>query len=391
MGKTSWIEDEITNLEKEGLLVNFREVETPIGAKIRINGKEVFNFSSNNYLGLANNERLKKAAKEAIDKFGVGPAAVRTIAGTMSIHNELEKKLAEFKKAEDVIIFQTGFLANLATVPAVVGENDVIFSDELNHASIIDACRLSKAKVVRYPHLNYKELETLIKDEKERHKKLIITDGVFSMDGDVAPLPQLSEIAEKYDALLMVDDAHGEGVLGEGGRGIVDHFKLHGKVDLEVGTMSKAFGVIGGTVAGKKEIITWLRQRARPFLFSSAMTPADTAACREAVNILEESDDLVNKLWKNTKYFKNLLSKTGFDIGKSETPIIPIMVGDAKLAKEFSKALFDKGVFGVAITYPTVAMGKARIRLIISAAHTKPDLDAAYSILQHTGKEFKLI
>jgi len=387
--KISWIEKEMQNLREKSLLINFREIESPMGANLVIDGKSVLNFCSNNYLGLANHPKIKLAAKNAIDKFGVGPGAVRTIAGTNSLHNDLEKALAKFKKAEDVIIFQSGFMANLATIPALVGEGDIIFSDELNHASIIDACRLSKAEVIRYHHLDTSDLEEKFiqtkKQSNEVTKKLIISDGVFSMDGDIAPLPELTKLAEEYSALLMVDDAHGEGVLGGKGRGITDHFNLHGKVDVEVGTMSKAFGVVGGMVAGRKLIIDWLRQKARPFLFSSAMTIPDTAACLEAVKILEASDELVKKLWENTYYFKNAMTRLGFDIGNSQTPIVPVMLGEAKLAKEFSKLLFDSGIFATAITYPTVPLEKARIRVMISASHTKDNLDKALKSFKRVG------
>ena len=390
-GKTDWIENEIKSLKDKGLLISIRKIESPMGKNLTVDGKKVLNFCSNNYLGLANDPRIKKAAKEAIDKFGVGPGAVRTIAGTTSLHIRLEKALSEFKKAEDVITFQSGFVANLATIPALVGENDLIFSDELNHASIIDGCRLSKASVIRYLHLNPEELELKIKENPGNGKKLIITDGVFSMDGDIAPLPEISEVAEKYGCLLMVDDAHGEGVLGKNGAGIVDHFNLHGKVDVEVGTMSKAFGVVGGMVAGKKEIIYWLRQKGRPFLFSSAMTAPDTAACLEVVEILKNSDSLVKKLWDNTAYFKSTMKKMGFDIGNSQTPIVPVILGDAHLAKEFSKKLFDNKIFAMAITYPTVAEGKARIRVMISASHDKCDLDIALSAFNKIGKSLGVI
>lgn len=391
-GKLSWFEEQVKDLEKNGLLINIREIQSPIGPITKINGKEVINLCSNNYLGFANNDKLKKAAKDAIDKYGVGPAAVRTIAGSTSLHLLLEKKLMEFKKVEDVITYQSGFCANLAVIPAIAGEGDTIFSDELNHASIIDGCRLSKAEVIRYNHLDINDLEEKITSLKGKDgKKIIITDGVFSMDGDIAPLPQLVKIADKYSAILMVDDAHGEGVLGKGGRGIVDHFNLHGKVDIEIGTMSKAFGVVGGIAAGKKEIIAWLRQRSRPFLFSSAMTIPDVAACIKAVEILKSSDALVKNLWGNADYLRRGLKQLGFDTGKSQTPIIPVMLGDAKLAKDFSKKLFDEGVFAVAITYPTVALGKARIRVMNCAVHTKKQLDQALSAFEKVGKSLEKI
>ncbi len=391
---TDWIAKEFENLKEQGLLINFRTIESPMGAEIIVDGKKVLNFCSNNYLGFASHPKLLTAAKKAIDKYGIGPTAVRTIAGTTILHKLLEEKLAKFKKAEDVITFQSGFNANIATIPAIVSENDIIFSDELNHASIIDGARLSKAQIIRYNHLDTVDLETKVSDQRSKmndQRLLIITDGVFSMNGDIAPLPEIQTISEKYNCILMVDDAHGEGVLGKNGRGIVDHFKLHGKVDVEVGTLSKAFGVVGGFVAGQKIITDWLRQKARPFLFSSAMTVPDVAACIKAVEILEKSDKPVKNLWTNTKYFKEKLSKLGFDIGKSNTPIIPIMLGEAKLAKEFSKQLFDQGIFAMAIGYPTVPQGQARIRVIISAAHSTKDLDKAIEAFKSVGKTLKVI
>lgn len=388
--KTSFIAEEIRNLKKAGLYITIRTIGSPVDARIIVDGKRVVNFCSNNYLGLANHPRLRAAAKSAIDKYGVGPAAVRTIAGTFELHNKLEERLAKFKKSESVISLQSGFAANLATIPALVVKEDIIFSDELNHASIIDACRLSRATVIRFSHGNASNLEKKVKKAK-RGKMLIVTDGVFSMDGDIAPLVDLYKVAKKYNALLMVDDAHGEGVLGRNGRGIVDHFNLHGKVDIEVGTMSKAFGVIGGYVAGKKIIIDWLRQRARPFLFSSAMTVPDTAACIEAVKILEKSGRLVKKLWDNTNYFKEEMSSLGFDIGASETPIVPVILGEAKLAQRFSKRLFENGIFATAIGYPTVAKGAARIRVMNSASHTRNDLNKALAAFRQVGQELGVI
>ncbi|HHF52900.1 MAG TPA: glycine C-acetyltransferase [candidate division WOR-3 bacterium] len=392
MGKLDFIDKEIEQLKKDGLYIIIRTIESPQGAWIVVDGKKVLNMCSNNYLGFANHPKLKEKAKEAIDKFGVGPAAVRTIAGTMSLHIELEKKLAEFKGAEATISFQSGFNANLATIPALVGKEDVIFSDELNHASIIDGCRLSKATIVRYKHNDPEDLEKKLEEYKDfPGKKLIVTDGVFSMDGDIVPLDKIVEVAEKYDAITMVDDAHGEGVLGRGGRGIVDHFKLHGKVDIEVGTLSKAFGVVGGYVAASKKVVEYLRQKARPFLFSSAVTPGDVAACIAAVDILTESDELVNRLWDNANYFKTEMKNLGFDLGISQTPITPVMLGDAKLAQEFSKNLFKEGIFAQAIGYPTVPKGKARIRVMISATHSKDDLDFALEKFEKIGKELGVI
>ena len=343
-------------------------------------------------MGLANHPKIAAAAKAAIDEFGVGPGAVRTIAGTMDLHVKLEKRLAEFKNVEAALTFQSGFNANTATIPALVGKGDVIFSDRLNHASIIDGCRLSGAKIIAYDHCDAAALDAVLKEHLSNYKRaLVVTDGVFSMDGDVAPLDKLYEVTEKYDVLLMVDDAHGEGVLGKGGRGIVDHFGLHGKVDVEIGTMSKAFGVVGGIVAGKQVIIDWLKQRGRPFLFSSAMTVPDAAACLAAVDLLEESTELVDKLWDNAKYFKAEMTKLGFDIGHSETPITPVMLGEAALAQKFSKALYEAGVFGTAIAFPTVPRGTARIRVMISAAHEREDLDKGLAIFAEVGKKLGVI
>jgi glycine C-acetyltransferase len=388
---TDWIKKQVDELKDQHLYNNILTIESAIGPEITIGGKVVLNFCSNNYLGLANHPTLRAAAKSAIDKFGIGPAAVRTIAGTTSLHVELEEALAKFKKVEAVITFQSGFSANLAVIPALVGDGDLIFSDELNHASIIDGCRLSKAEVIRYSHIDPSDLEEKLKNSPKDVKKLVITDGVFSMDGDIAPLDKIYEVSSKYGAMLMVDDAHGEGVLGESGRGIVDHFNLHGKVDVEVGTMSKAFGVVGGIVAGKKELIEWLSQRARPFLFSSAMTIPDVGACIAAVKLLEKSGDLVKTLWSNADYLRGGLKKLGFDTGTSVSPIIPLMLGDSKLAQDFSKALFENGLFAKAIVYPTVAQGKARIRIMNSAGHSKKHLDKALEIFETVGKELKVI
>ena len=390
--KLDWISQELDALKQQGLYNNIRTIESPQGAWIVVDGKRVLNFCSNNYLGLANDARLKQAAQNAIEKFGVGPAAVRSIAGTLSPHVELEKRLAQFKGAEATITFQSGFNSNGAVLPALVAKEDVIFSDELNHASIIDGARLSGAKIVRYAHNDAEALEDAItKNAGTYRRALIVTDGVFSMDGDIAPLPRIVEVAERHDLMLMVDDAHGEGVLGRGGRGIVDHFGMHGRVDVEVGTMSKAFGVVGGYIAGKKEIVEWLRQRGRPFLFSSAVPAADIAACLAAVDILEESTERVDRLWENARYFKTELTRLGFDTGASETPITPVMLGEAKLAQDFSRALFEHDVFAMAIKYPTVPQGKARIRVMLSAAHARADLDKGLEAFARAGKQLGVI
>lgn len=389
--KLDWINEEISELKEKGLFKNIKTIESAIDAEIIIDGKKLLNFCSNNYLGFANKDELKKSAIKAIEKYGVGPAAVRTISGTLDLHIKLEKELAKFKKVDAAILFQSGLCANLATIPVLVRPEDVIFSDELNHASIIDGCRLSKAKVIVYKHADPKDLEEKIKENSNYERKLVITDGVFSMDGDIAPLDEIYKVSEKYNCMLMVDDAHGEGVLGESGRGIVDHFNLHGKVDAEVGTLSKAIGVIGGFVAGNEKIVEILRQKARPFLFSTSMTPADTQAVIEAVSILQKSDEPVKKLWENAKYFKEKMKKLGFNIGSSETPITPVMLGDAKLAVNFSKKLFEEGVFAVALGFPTVPMGKARIRVMISAVHKKEHLNKALEKFAKVGREFKII
>ena len=390
--KLDWLTQEIDGLKEQGLYNRIRTIGSAQGARLIVDGKEVLNFCSNNYLGLANHPKVVEAAKEVTRKYGVGPAAVRSIAGTMDLHVQLEQRLARFKGAEDVITFQSGFTANLGTIAALVGKEDVIFSDRLNHASIIDGCRLSGAKIVAYEHNDPTALEAAIKENARSYRRaLIVTDGVFSMDGDIAPLPVLYEVAKKFDIMFMVDDAHGEGVLGKGGRGIVDHFSLHGKVDIEVGTLSKAFGVVGGLVAGNKVIVEWLRQRGRPFLFSSAVTAPDAAACLAAIDLLEASTELVDKLWGNTKYFKAEIKKLGFDTGVSETPITPVMLGEAPLAQQFSRELFENGVFAMAIGFPTVAKGKARIRVMISAAHDRDDLGQGLEAFAKVGKKLGVI
>ncbi|MDX1415880.1 MAG: glycine C-acetyltransferase [Candidatus Promineifilaceae bacterium] len=389
--KLNWIQDELDNLKEQGLFNTIRTIESPMDAWVTIEGRQLLNFCANNYLGLANDSRIRKAAKDAIEAFGVGPGAVRTIAGTMSLHIALEARLASFKGAEACITFQSGFTANLATIPAIVGRGDVIFSDELNHASIIDGCRLSRAKVVRYAHNDVDDLVHQIEQTTEYGRRLIITDGVFSMDGDIAPLDKLVDVAESYGIMIMVDDAHGEGVLGKGGRGIVDHFGLHHRVDVEVGTLSKAFGVMGGLVAGKAVIIDWLQQRGRPFLFSSAMTVPDTAACLEAVNILSESTELIDRLWSNAATFREGMEDLGFDTGQSQTPIVPVMLGEAPLAQAFSRRLFEEGVFAMAIGFPTVPQGKARIRVMNSAAHSNDDIQLALETFGKVGKELAVI
>ncbi len=390
--KLAFIDQDIASLKESGLFINIRTIESAQGAWLVVDGKRVLNFCSNNYLGLASDPRMNDAAKKAIDEFGVGPAAVRTIAGTISLHLELERRLAKFKGVEDALYVQSGFCANQAAIPPLVGKEDVIFSDRLNHASIIDGCRLSRAKIMVYEHCDAEDAERVIAENLPNYRRgLLVTDGVFSMDGDVAPLDTLYEVAERYGVMTMVDDAHGEGVLGKGGRGIVDHFNLHGKFDVEIGTLSKAFGVVGGVIAGKKRIVDYLRQKARPFLFSSAVTAADSAACLAAVDILESSTELVDRLWDNTNYFKAEMKRLGFDTGNSVTPITPVMLGEAPLAKEFSRKLFDEGVFGMAIGFPTVPKGLARIRVMISASHSKDDLDQGLEAFAKVGEDLGVI
>ncbi|TGG89265.1 glycine C-acetyltransferase [Geotoga petraea] len=387
------LKNEMEELEENGLLVTIRTLETAQGAWLNVDGKKVLNMCSNNYLDFANNEKLKKGAIEAIEKWGVGPGAVRSIAGTLEIHNKLEKELAEFKGAEDTLVVQSGFNANQAVIPAIMGKEDAILSDELNHASIIDGVRLTKSKKYVWKHKDVASLEEALKkaDEEGARRKLVITDGVFSMDGDIAPLDEIAKVSKKYNALVMVDDAHGEGVLGKNGRGIVDHFGLHDDVDIEVGTLSKAFGVVGGFIAGKKVLIKYLKQKARPFLFSSSLSPAETGAALAAVRYLKETGDPVKKLWDNGKYFQKKIKSLGFDIGNTMTPITPVMLYEAKTAKEFSKKLYEQGIFASAIGFPTVPRGKARIRVMISASHSKEDLDFAIEKFEKIGKELKVI
>lgn len=390
--RLNWIQQEIDSLKETGLYNRIRTIGSPQGAWLEVDGKRVLNFSSNNYLGLANHPRLLEAAKEAVDRYGIGPAAVRSIAGTLDLHLELERRLAAFKGVEAAVTFQSGFTANLATIPALVGKEDAIFSDELNHASIIDGSRLSGARIFRYAHGSPEDLERVICENEGNYRRgLVVTDGVFSMDGDIAPLDKIYEVSSAHNLMLMVDDAHGEGVMGTGGRGIVDHFHLHGKVDVEVGTLSKAFGVVGGVVTGNSVIVEWLRQRGRPFLFSSATTAADTAACMAGIDILEESTELVDRLWDNTRYFKEEIRKLGFDTGSSVTPITPVMLGEAPLAQQFSRELFEEGVFAMALGFPTVPRGKARIRVMISAAHSRDDLDKGLESIARVGKRLNVI
>ncbi|MCK4832093.1 MAG: glycine C-acetyltransferase [Anaerolineales bacterium] len=395
--KLDFIRDELEEMHRSKSYINMRTMESPADGWMVVDGRRVLNFCTNNYLGLANHPRLKKKAQEAIDKWGVGPAAVRTIAGTQALHLEFERRMAEFKGVDSSLLVQSGFCANQAAIPALVGRNratgeqDVMFSDRMNHASIIDGARLSGAKIVVFEHCDPVSLEKVIEENLPKYRRgLMVTDGVFSMDGDIAPLDKLYAVAEKHGVITMVDDAHGEGVLGRG-KGIVAHFGLHGRFDIEVGTLSKAFGVMGGVIAGKQEVVDYIRQKARPNLFSSAITPGDTAACLAAVEMLDESEALVDKLWANTGYFRSRMEELGFDTGRTETPIVPIIIGDVAKAKEFSTRLFEQGVFAMALGFPTVPRGTARVRVMNTAAHTEEDLDKGLEIFARVGRELDVI
>lgn len=389
----------LDEMKAKGLFNDIKIIEYSQGAYLTIKGKKKLNLCSNNYLGLASDKRLIDAVIKACKIYGIGTGSVRALSGTNKLHIELEEKLAKFKKAEAAIVLTGGYMANLAAVQTFIGKDDFVISDELNHASIIDAIRLSQVKnKFIYKHSDMADLESKLKEAGQLRASapqpptiLIITDGVFSMDGDLAPLPEIVKLAKKYKAMTMVDDAHGEGVLGEKGRGIVDHFNLHGEIDIDVGTLSKAFGVMGGFITGKKEIVEFLRQKARQFLFSNGLSIPDSAALIESVNILEESDERVKKLWENAKYLKENLVKLGFDIGHSQTPITPVMLGDENLAKNFSSKLFEYGVYATAIKFPMVALGKARIRLIPSSVHSKKDLDFALKLIEKVAKELGVL
>src|SRR5262249_10400284 len=391
MAHWEFLTTELAALEQEGLLAHTRTVESAQGAWITVDGKRVLNLCANNYLGLANHPRLREAAHAAIERFGVGPAAVRSIVGTLSLHTELEQKLATFKGVEATLTLQSGFNANLAVIPALVQEDDAIFSDALNHASIIAGCRPPRAQVIRYRHGDPDDLAAALQRTAGVRRRLVITDGVFSMDGDMAPLPQLVKVAAQYEALVMVDDAHGEGVLGLGGRGISHHCGVLGQVDVEVGTLSKAFGVIGGYVAGRQVLIDYLKQRARPYVFSSAATAADVAACVAAVELLQQSQDRVAQLWDNTHFFQARLRALGFDLGRTQTPITPVMIGDAQRATMISAQLFNAGVFVQAVTFPTVPRDTARLRVMLSAAHSREDLGFALGACGRIGKVCQII
>jgi len=383
----------LDDLKSKGLYNVIDPLESANGPKITIKGKELINLSSNNYLGLATDERLKEAAYKAIEKYGVGAGAVRTINGTLEIHLELEKKIAEFKHTEAAIAYQSGFNCNMAAISAVMDKNDAILSDELNHASIIDGCRLSGAKIIRFNHSDIYDLRVKAKEAIESgqyNKVMVITDGVFSMDGDIAKLPEIVDVAEEYGLITYVDDAHGSGVLGKGA-GTVKHFGLSDRVDFQIGTLSKAIGVVGGYVAGKQELIDWLKVRSRPFLFSTSLTPGDVGAIIKAIEILTNSTELNERLWDNGDYLKKGLKALGFNIGNSETPITPVIIGDEMKTQEFSKNLYEAGVYAKSIVFPTVPRGTGRIRNMPTAAHTKEMLDKALSIYETIGREMGII
>lgn len=388
-----WLGDQLESLRAQNLYKPLIEVQTPQGGRITANGKRVINLSSNNYLGLANHPKLKEAAIRAVEQWGAGAGAVRTIVGTLSIHEELERRLAAFKHVEATLVFQSGFTANAGTIPTIIGKEDAIISDELNHASIIDGCRLaglpSEQRPV-YRHRDMDSLEECLKKSQQWKKRLIITDGVFSMDGDIAPLPDIVALAERYDAAVMVDDAHGSGVLG-GGRGTAYHFGVHERLDIQLGTLSKAVGVMGGYIAGSARLRDWLTQRARPFLFSTAHPPAVAAAVIAAIDLMENDPSFTRRLWENAKYWQDGLKARGFDIGVTQTPITPILTGDEGKALELQRGLMDEGVLALAVVFPTVARGKARIRTMPNASHTTEDLDEALDAVEKVSRRIGLL
>ena len=387
-----FLKDKIKDLKEQGVYRKLPTLEGANEAEIILNGKKVINLSSNNYLGFANHPRLKEAAVKAVEKYGIGSGAVRTIVGNMDIHEELEDVLAQFKREEAVMVFQSGFNCNAGTIQAITEKGDLIVSDELNHASIIDGARLSRADKTIYKHNDMDSLEKVLKENREKYKNiLIITDGVFSMDGDVADLPSIVNLAEKYEAMTYVDDAHGSGVLGENGRGTVDHFGLHGRVDFSIGTLSKAIGAIGGYVAGSKTMQDWLSHRGRPILFSTSLPPAAVGAIIEAVKMLMESSEYTDRLWSNSRFFKEKLGKLGFDTGKSETPITPVIIGDEAKTMEFSKKLFENGVFVSGIVFPTVPKGTGRVRCMVTAGHTEEQLERAVGVFEKVGREMNIL
>jgi len=389
--KTQFLADELDQLRRQGLFRPLRVLDSAQDTEVIVDGKRVLNLSSNNYLGLTTHPRLKTAMIEATEKWGAGSGAVRTIAGTMTVHEDLERRLAEFKHTEASLVLQSGFTANLGVLQSLVKEGDVIISDELNHASIIDGIRLSKAERSIFKHRDMDDLERHLELHREKRVKLVVTDGVFSMDGDIAPLPAIVERAERFGALVMVDDAHASGVLGKNGRGSVNHFGLDGRVDLQIGTLSKAIGVLGGYVAAPQAVRDFLIHRARPFLFSTSHPPGVAAACIAAIDVLLAEPERIDRLWKNTKRFKDGLKRLGFETGASETPITPVIVGKGSVAMDFSDRLFKLGVFAQGIGFPTVAEGRARIRTIVTSAHTDAQLDRALEAFASAGKELGVI
>lgn len=388
----NYLKEKIQQLKEDGVYRKLPVLNGANEAECMMNGKKIINLSSNNYLGFANHPRIKKAATDAVEKYGVGAGAVRTIVGNMDIHEELETILADFKREEAAFVYQSGFNCNAGTIQAITEDGDLIISDELNHASIIDGSRLSKAKKTIFKHSDMNDLERVVKENRDKYRNiLIITDGVFSMDGDIAKLPELVEIAEKYGCMTYVDDAHGSGVLGESGRGTVDHFHLHGRVDFCIGTLSKAIGVIGGYVAGSNTMYEWLNHRARPVLFSTALPPAAIGAITEAVKMLKESTEYTDRLWDNAKYWKEKIGKLGFNTGHSETPITPVIIGEEAKTMEFSKKLLENGVFVSGIVFPTVPKGTGRVRCMVTAGHTKEQLDRAAEVFEKVGREMGIL
>lgn len=386
-----FLKAELNSMKENHTWQDIKQLESMQGPSVTVNHQKVIQLSSNNYLGFTSHPRLINAAQEAVQQYGAGTGSVRTIAGTFTMHQELEKKLAAFKKTEAALVFQSGFTTNQGVLSSILSKEDIVISDELNHASIIDGIRLTKADKKVYQHVNMSDLERVLRKSMNYRMRLIVTDGVFSMDGNIAPLPDIVELAEKYDAFVMVDDAHASGVLGENGRGTVNHFGLDGRVHIQVGTLSKAIGVLGGYAAGSKVLIDYLRHKGRPFLFSTSHPPAVTAACMEAIDVLLEEPEHMERLWENTAYFKAMLVKMGLTLTKSETPILPILIGDEGVAKQFSDQLLSHGVFAQSIVFPTVAKGKARIRTIITAEHTKDELDQALDVIEKTAKELQLL
>jgi len=387
----AFLGDELNSLKQQNLYRRLRILDAEQQAHTSFDGRSVVNLSSNNYLGLTTHPRLREKAIEAIEKFGAGSGSVRTIAGTMAIHMELEERLAAFKKTEAVVVFQSGFAANAGTVSSILGRDDVIVSDELNHASIIDGARLSRAAIKVFPHKDVDAARAILRDLPPAQKKLLITDGVFSMDGDLGPVAELAAAAEEYGAIMMVDDAHASGVFGRNGRGTIDHFDVHGRVDVQVGTLSKAMGALGGYVAGSRNLIEFLYHRARPFLFSTSHPPAVAAACLAALDVLEQEPELIDRLWENTRFFKAGLAALGFNTGISESPITPVIAGESALAMKLSDRLFEEGVFAQGIVFPTVARDKARVRTIVTATHTREDLQFALDTFAKVGRELSII